>query len=253
MASAQPAQAAPMDLLAFMRRREPETVRVNLHEQPLTIGMQGPVVQRFQQALGQFVDVPQNGVFDATTRQGLMQFQQAEKLKPTGQLDVKTYAQMWNKLFWEQGVAHDLNGAEFYRSAPVNSRLDIDLTGQRLHLVDADTGAVFKTYPISSGTAKHPTPRMRFSITNVNERPTWTPPKSDWAKNSKVTPPGPENPLGPVKLRLNGSTILIHGVPRKAWDSIGKTGESHGCMRMFPHEVWELHNLVGVNTPGVIR
>ncbi len=91
---------------------------------------------------------------------------------------------------------------------------------------------------VAIGQHVYPTPEHSSSIQVIEWNPWWYPPKSGWAKNQKPTPPGPKNPLGPVKLRIGKyGDILLHGTD-KAW-SVGRPA-SHGCMRMFNHDASSL-------------
>lgn len=83
-------------------------------------------------------------------------------------------------------------------------------------------------YPIAVGSPRYQTPIGDRELTEVIWNPSWYPPPSPWAKGAKPTPPGPNNPLGPVKMELGGD-IKIHGTTRET--SIGSAA-SHGCMRM---------------------
>lgn len=219
----------------------------------LKLGMSGPAVARFQKGLSGYVPVQVTGTFDAETEAAVREFQSTQNIPVTGEVGNITKAQLWNKTFWEKGQALDFNGGEVVRNAPANVRLRVDLKAQRVFVLDAATGDTYKSYPVSSGSAKHPTPKMDFTITDITEKPLWIPPAtSAWAKGAKVAKPGIGNPLGPVKMRLNGSSVLFHGVPKKEWPGIGHQAESHGCMRMFPQDAWELHNIIGVGTKGQI-
>ena len=226
---------------------------VDLHKDTLKLGHRGQPVLRLQQGLSLLYPLKVTGTFDAETQAVIKRFQAENQLPESGEVGRFTYGQLWNKLFWEKDLPLDLNGPDFYKNAPKNVRLDADLSRQQVSLINADTGEVFKTYPFSSGSQEFPTPKMKFKITNVDERPTWNPPASTWAKNAKPVGPGPNNPLGPARLRLNGSAVLFHGVPRHEWSGIGRQAESHGCMRMFPFDAWELHRLVPVGTQGLVH
>lgn len=228
--------------------------QVDLHARPLSAGMSGSSITRLQKGLARWQpDVTPSGVFDAQTVKAVRAFQKANHLQVTGKVDNMTYGVLWNRTFWEKGVALDLNDASFYASLPDNVKLKANLDKQRVSLIDAGTGRVIKTYPISSGRAQYPTPTGTSKIGQVREKPTWYPPSSDWAAGLKPIKPGPNNPLGPAAMRLGSSTVLFHGVPRASWGTIGKSPQSHGCMRMFPQDAWELHNIVSVGTVVEVR
>lgn len=102
----------------------------------------------------------------------------------------------------------------------------INLPAYRLDLLE-DT-AVVESYAIAIGTRKYRTPTGEFAIRRIVWNPWWIPPPSPWARRDTVTPPGPENPMGRVKLHLLDA-LYVHGSP--AATSIGRAA-SHGCMRM---------------------
>ncbi|MBS2033788.1 murein L,D-transpeptidase [bacterium] len=226
---------------------------VDLHKDPLKLGYRGEPIARLQKGLSLLYPLKVTGTFDTDTQAVVKQFQKENDLPQSGEVGRFTYGQLWNKLFWEKNLPLDLNGPEFYRNAPKHVRLEADLGRQQVRLINADTGQTYKAYPFSSGSEEFPTPKMDFKITHVDEKPTWNPPPSSWARNAKPVGPGPKNPLGPVRMRLNGSAVLFHGVPRHEWSGIGKQAESHGCMRMLPFDAWELHKLVPVGTQGTVR
>ena len=145
-------------------------------------------------------------------------------------------------MFWEKGIDASLD-TTVVKNAPENIKIQVSIEKQELSVIDASTGKTYKTYKVSTGTKAHPSPKGDFKITQIIEKPSWYPPASSWAKNAKVAKPGPGNPLGPVKMRLGNSSILIHGTTSGNFSRIGSQA-SHGCIRMFPHQAWELHNMM---------
>jgi lipoprotein-anchoring transpeptidase ErfK/SrfK len=108
-----------------------------------------------------------------------------------------------------------------------------------------------KTYPIAIGTASYPTPTGDWKIINKRFMPTWTNPGSGWAASMPAyIAPGPGNPLGTRALDLDASGIRFHGTSNIG--SVG-TAASHGCMRMYMHDIEALYPLVPVGTPVYIR
>lgn len=97
-------------------------------------------------------------------------------------------------------------------------------------------GTLRKSYQVAIGMPKYPTPIRDYNITYINWNPWWIPPESDWAANAQKTPPGPGNPLGPVKMMMEDG-IRIHGT--NAPGSVGRAA-SHACMRMKNAEAQEL-------------
>lgn len=89
-------------------------------------------------------------------------------------------------------------------------------------------GAVVRRYPVSIGAPGFKSPVMQNQLTQVVWNPSWIPPDSPWAAGEKPAPPGPHNPLGPVKMPLEQG-IRIHGTNKDK--SVGRPA-SHGCFRM---------------------
>jgi lipoprotein-anchoring transpeptidase ErfK/SrfK len=111
----------------------------------------------------------------------------------------------------------------------------INAAARKLYLYNK--GELVKVYPIAVGSSRYRTPIGKREMNNIIWNPWWIPPKtSEWAEGSSDTPPGPNNPLGPVKMKL-GSAIMIHGTSSP--QSIGKAA-SHGCMRMFSDDARDL-------------
>jgi murein L,D-transpeptidase YcbB/YkuD len=93
-----------------------------------------------------------------------------------------------------------------------------------------------RSYPVAIGDSAHPTPQGVFEVTQVDWDPWWIPPASDWAKNEKVTPPGPRNPMGRVRLSFR-ELYFIHGTPDR--HSVGSAA-SHGCVRLYNTDAIDL-------------
>lgn len=115
-------------------------------------------------------------------------------------------------------------------------RIVINVAARQLRLFDKDDKLV-KSFSIAVGSPRYRTPIGERSMTQIVWNPWWIPPKtSAWAKGAKDTPPGPHNPLGPVKMKL-GDAIMVHGTNKDS--SVGHAA-SHGCMRMHNEEAREL-------------
>ena len=147
----------------------------------------------------------------------------------------------------EQGLGVDGVAGPFTIAA-LTLRITIDQSTHKLTLFRY--GRVFETYRIAVGQPKYPTPNGVFRIVDKQKNPTWTPPDSDWAKDAKVTPPGPDNPLGTRWMGLDEPGIGIHGTndPQSLGYSV-----SHGCVRMAMADVEELFELVAEGTQVEIR
>ena len=97
-----------------------------------------------------------------------------------------------------------------------------------------------RTMPTAVGMRGFRTPRGRFEITSVEWNPWWIPPPNPWARKEKVTPPGPTNPMGRVKINFE-PLYFLHGSPAR--QSIGSAA-SHGCIRMLNEDAIELARMV---------
>lgn len=128
----------------------------------------------------------------------------------------------------------------------------INLAEYRLYYYPKDRPVVY-TYPLGIGREGWSSPVTQTRITAKTPNPAWYPPKSIREEHAAegdplpaVVPPGPDNPLGPMKLNLALPGYLIHGSNKKF--GIGMR-VSHGCFRMLNHNVLELAELVPVGTP----
>jgi murein L,D-transpeptidase YcbB/YkuD len=117
-------------------------------------------------------------------------------------------------------------------------RVDLNIPSSRLVVYEGEK--VIATYPTSVGVRGHNTPLGEFKIDHAEWNPWWRPPEREWAKNEKVTPPGPNNPMGRVKLFF-APLYFIHGTPAAA--SIG-TPASHGCVRLLNKDAVALATLL---------
>ena len=127
-------------------------------------------------------------------------------------------------------------------------RLDLNIPALRLTVYEGDR--VLRTYPVAVGMVGHDTPTGAFDVDFAEWNPWWRPPAREWARDEKVTPPGPRNPMGRVKLFFE-PLYFIHGTPESA--SIG-TPASHGCVRMLNEDVIALARLLHERAaPSVVR
>ena len=116
--------------------------------------------------------------------------------------------------------------------------IDLNVPALRVTVRAGDT--VLATYPVAVGQVGHETPLGTYTISHAEWNPWWRPPASAWARGSKRTPPGPDNPMGRVKLFF-APLYYLHGTPDE--ESLG-TPASHGCVRMLNDDVVELATLL---------
>ncbi|HEX6370998.1 MAG TPA: L,D-transpeptidase [Longimicrobium sp.] len=124
-------------------------------------------------------------------------------------------------------------------AVPAQLRIDINIPANRLRVLDGDS--VLRTYRVSVGVPGHDTPDGSFTIERAEWNPSWRPPPGrEWSREARFTPPGPNNPMGRVKLFF-APLYYIHGTSDTA--SIGQAA-SHGCIRMRNRDVIALARLL---------
>jgi hypothetical protein len=116
-------------------------------------------------------------------------------------------------------------------------RLVVNIPAYRLDAYLDDR--LVATYPATIGKSREPTFTGRFTIDSVIWNPWWHPPAHRRPKE-KVTPPGPRNPMGRVKLPLVG-LYYIHGTAKV--EEIGRP-LSRGCVRLSNDDVLALTRLI---------
>ncbi|MDR6235932.1 L,D-transpeptidase family protein [Pseudomonas oryzihabitans] len=128
----------------------------------------------------------------------------------------------------------------------------INIAEYRMYYYPKGGHSVF-TYPLGIGRDGWGSPVGVAKVVDKIKDPAWYPPESIRAEHAaegdplpKVVPPGPDNPLGPYKIRLTMPGYLIHGSDRKF--GIG-TQTSHGCFRMYNFNVTELVGMLPIGTP----
>jgi murein L,D-transpeptidase YcbB/YkuD len=115
--------------------------------------------------------------------------------------------------------------------------------------LDAFEDGLRRSFPVAVGMPRYTTPRGHFAVTAVEWNPWWIPPDRPWAAGERPMPPGPNNPMGRVKLHFR-PLYFIHGTP--ADSSIGRAA-SHGCVRMHNADATALARLVHAHgTPGLM-
>lgn len=107
-------------------------------------------------------------------------------------------------------------------------RIIVDLSDRKLHLLDGSY--VVRSFPIAVGKMLTKTPTGEYTIVNKQENP--------------------GGPFGVLWMGLSRPHYGIHGTNNPA--SIGKE-VSHGCIRMYNHDVLTLSSFVPVGTRVTIR
>jgi L,D-transpeptidase ErfK/SrfK len=109
------------------------------------------------------------------------------------------------------------------------------------------------TFPVAVGREDWPTPTTQTKVAERVRNPVWTPPADIKVEHAErddplppSVPPGPDNPLGPLALRLALPQHLIHGTNKLFGIGMRVT---HGCIRLYPEHMQELFDVVPKDTP----
>jgi len=123
----------------------------------------------------------------------------------------------------------------------------INIPEMRLYLFLKKISMV-KTFPIGIGVTENFTPVGRFYINEKKIFPTWYIPNSlrEKYEGKKSIPPGPDNPLGSHWMGLSIKGYGIHGT-NFPW-AVGRL-VTHGCIRLYPEDIFDLYSTVPIGTP----
>jgi L,D-transpeptidase ErfK/SrfK len=115
--------------------------------------------------------------------------------------------------------------------------------------------AVVETFAVGAGREDWQTPaQIRTTVSRRLKNPAWYPPasirrehKAEGRHLPAVVPPGPDNPLGPLALKLGiPGGYFIHGTSRPFGIGMKVT---HGCLRLYPEDMELLFRMVPEGTP----
>lgn len=123
------------------------------------------------------------------------------------------------------------------------THLEIDLSDRRLTLYRGDVQV--KSYPVAVGRQGWRTPIGDFAVMQMAQNPTWVNPLTGQVINGGA----PSNPLGEywIGFWTDGyNWVGMHGTPNP--ESVGREA-SHGCVRLYNHDIQELFAIVDVGTP----
>lgn len=128
----------------------------------------------------------------------------------------------------------------------------INIPQQRLFLYT--DGKLTKVYPVTVGKASTQTNLGEHTIGPKAFNPTWHIPKSIQKERKdglKTIPPGPNNPLGPVFVRMGDPELGlgIHGT--NAPSSVPGV-RSHGCVRMKSPDALEFAKTINSGSPASV-
>jgi L,D-transpeptidase ErfK/SrfK len=132
--------------------------------------------------------------------------------------------------------------------------LVINIPEFRLYMFPLDTQlgerAPIMTWPVGIGAEYAQSPVIAFRVKSKDEKPTWVVPDSIYRKMEdpkRVVPPGPDNPLGDYRIRLDFDLFAIHGT-NDPW-TVGRL-TTHGCVRLYPEDIEYLYPMVDRGFPG---
>ncbi len=132
--------------------------------------------------------------------------------------------------------------------------LVINIPEFRLYMFPLDTTPgerePIMTWPVGLGAEYAQSPIQAFHVKSKDEKPTWVVPDSIYVKMEdpkRVVPPGPDNPLGDYRIRLDFDLFAIHGT-NDPW-TVGRL-TTHGCVRLYPEDIEYLYPLVDRGYPG---
>jgi murein L,D-transpeptidase YcbB/YkuD len=124
-------------------------------------------------------------------------------------------------------------------------RLNVNLSSYELEVWEGEEK--IRSYTATIGTSEFPTPTGGFQITRIEWNPRWTPPPSPWARGKEEAPPGPNNPMGRVKMQFD-HYLYVHGTSQ-----VGRLGSaaSHGCVRLSNADALDLARLLASRTGAI--
>lgn len=112
------------------------------------------------------------------------------------------------------------------------------------------------SWKAAPGKPSTPTPTGKWRIGQIKDNPVWYIPASIQAeynakgiKHKGFVKPGPNNPLGPVFIRMGQTSIGLHGTNKP---SSVPGFPSHGCVRMKSEEAVELSEGLNVGDEAEI-
>ena len=125
-------------------------------------------------------------------------------------------------------------------------RLVIRLGDRRVYVYQGDE--ISTSFPIAVGKPGWETPVGEYAVTNMLENPDWRNPFT-----GEVIPTGSNNPLGDrwIGFWTDGNNVIgFHGTPNEG--SVGRAA-SHGCVRMFNHDIRQLYAIAEVGMPVIVE
>ena len=145
---------------------------------------------------------------------------------------------MVRSAFWLTVAVGALGARSAAAEGDDSLHLILNLPTYRLEVWDGSE--MIKSYPVTIGMRDYQTPTGSFSISRIEWNPGWVPPDSKWAKGKTEAKPGPDSPMGRVKMQFDDA-LYVHGtwLPKQ----IGGA-HSHGCVRLRNKDALDLARLL---------
>lgn len=190
--------------------------------------------------IGQAISRQEDTLFDIARRHGL------------GYWEIRRVNREVDILLPGEGTSVQLPSLFILPQAP-REGIVVNLAEMRLYYYQpAGHAPQVVTFPVAVGRRAQETPLGMTKVVAKVVDPAWVPPPS--IRDSYLArgvelpdsiPPGPDNPLGKLALRLEIPGYLLHGTNKP--DGIGMR-VSYGCIRLFPEDIESLYELVSVDT-----
>lgn len=134
------------------------------------------------------------------------------------------------------------------------NKVVVNIPQKRVYLYQ--DGHYAGSWQVAPGKPKTPTPTGKWRIGQIKDNPVWYIPASIQAeynakgiKHKGFVKPGPQNPLGPVFIRMGQTSIGLHGTNNP---SSVPGFPSHGCVRMKSDEAVALSEGLNVGDEAEI-
>ena len=175
-----------------------------------------------------------------------------------GQMEIVHLNQDLDRWHVKQGEIVRLANRRILPDSP-HEGIILNISEYRMYYYPKGQPSTVLSFAHGVGRQDWKTPLGKTSVARKIKDPAWHPPESirrEHAANGDplpaIVPPGPHNPLGAYALYLNlPGEYRIHGTDIDKIYGIGMQ-ITHGCVRMYPEDIEELYQTVGVGTPVYI-
>ncbi|BAQ64767.1 L,D-transpeptidase [Geminocystis sp. NIES-3709] len=141
-----------------------------------------------------------------------------------------------------------LKNANAYLYLPdevINIKVVLRLGAKQVQVYEQDQ--LVASYPVAVGKKGWETPQGQFQIIQMIENPSW---ENPWT--GKISPPGPNNPLGERWIGFWSDDKNFIGFHGTSGEHLIGQAVSHGCVRMKNSDIKELFKLVSLGIPVTV-